>query len=511
MTWAILFWTAALVVGLLAGETLLRVLDWPGSSRDRRWVRVWLAVTVAVCSTCLAAAVATRSWWPLGLALVTYSLGHIVRWRGRYKRTVSTDTLLAQLPDSLDNGSASDPRKSNLGESESGAGVPPEPSGPGPGGNYTPRTPGGRAHDSHEDTTTGSSSSSGPSLGYSAQQDSSENTIDLLLRRQGEGFKIPGSDAIRRKTDEVWLCASKGPGAAKGRSGTPVRRAGTVEGTREIPGGVADPVHFSVTSAPVMAPNSKPVIDVWAHLGEQRAQVLARAKQKAVGRKVRIQDNGPVQVARGTTLTVHVRIAGLTVIPAQQPILWVGEIGNANFRVIVPADAANGSHEGTAIILTGGLAIATVLFDIEVGERVPGALRLQERQQRYKKAFASYAGQDREHVVEIIRGMQKARPSLNVFVDVADLRSGERWQTRLQEEIVNRDVLYLFWSRAASRSKWVEWEWRCALRERSIDFIDPCPLVSPERVPPPPELESLHFNDRWLAMQLTPPRRRRPS
>jgi hypothetical protein len=260
-----------------------------------------------------------------------------------------------------------------------------------------------------------------------------------------------------------------------------------------------------------MAPNSKPVIDVWAHLGEQRAQVLARAKQKAVGRKVRIQDNGPVQVARGTTLTVHVRIAGLTVIPAQQPILWVGEIGNANFRVIVPADAANGSHEGTAIILTGGLAIATVLFDIEVGERVPGALRLQERQQRYKKAFASYAGQDREHVVEIIRGMQKARPSLNVFVDVADLRSGERWQTRLQEEIVNRDVLYLFWSRAASRSKWVEWEWRCALRERSIDFIDPCPLVSPERVPPPPELESLHFNDRWLAMQLTPPRRRRPS
>ena len=272
-----------------------------------------------------------------------------------------------------------------------------------------------------------------------------------------------------------------------------------------------DPVHFSVTSAPVMAPNSKPVIDVWAHLGEQRDQVLARARQQAVGRKVRIHGEGPVAVVRGTTLTVHVRIAGLQVTPPHQPILWVGEIGNASFRVIIPADATHGSYEGTATILTGGLAIATVLFDVEVGERVPGALRLQERQQRYRKAFASYAAEDRARVVEIIRGMEKARPSLNVFVDVADLRSGEHWQTRLQKEIVKRDILYLFWSRAASRSKWVEWEWRCALEKRGINFIDPCPLVSPERVPPPAELTSLHFNDRWLAMQLTPPRRRRPS
>jgi len=287
--------------------------------------------------------------------------------------------------------------------------------------------------------------------------------------------------------------------------------AGKSKGTPAVPAETVDPVHFSVTSAAVMAPDSKPVIDVWAHLGEQRDQVLARAREKAVGRKVRIQGAGPVEVVRGTTLTACVRIAGLQVIPPHQPILWVGEIGNAGFRVIVPADAVKGSHEGTAIILTGGLAIATVPFDIEIGERVPGALRLQERQRRYKKAFASYAGQDRVHVVEIIRGMEKARPSLNVFVDVADLRSGEHWQTRLQEEIVKRDVLYLFWSRAASRSKWVEWEWRCALEKRGINFIDPCPLVSPERVPPPAELTSLHFNDRWLAMQLTPPRRRRPS
>jgi hypothetical protein len=352
---------------------------------------------------------------------------------------------------------------------------------------------------------------SGPSLGYPAEQDSSENIEHMILHEEDQYFDTALSAGARPEPDDVRLPSSDGRRAAQRRSATPAHSETIVEGTPEVPGGTADAVHFSVTSPPVMAPDSKPVIDVWAHLGEQRDQVLARAREKGIGKKVRIQGEGPVAVVRGTTLTVQVRIAGLQVIPAHQPILWVGEIGNASFRVIVPADAANGSHEGTAIILTGGLAIATVLFDVEVGERVPGALRLQERQRRYKKAFASYAGEDREHVVEIIRGMQKVRPSLNIFVDVADLRSGERWQTRLQEEIVKRDVLYLFWSRAASRSKWVEWEWRCALEKRGINFIDPCPLVSPERAPPPAELTSLHFNDRWLAMQLTPPRRRRPS
>jgi hypothetical protein len=60
--------------------------------------------------------------------------------------------------------------------------------------------------------------------------------------------------------------------------------------------------------------------------------------------------------------------------------------------------------------------------------------------------------------------------------------------------------MYLFWSEAASRSQWVEWEWRCGFQERGIDFIDPCPLVSPDSVPPPKELaDQLHFNDWVLA------------
>ena len=63
------------------------------------------------------------------------------------------------------------------------------------------------------------------------------------------------------------------------------------------------------------------------------------------------------------------------------------------------------------------------------------------------------------------------------------------------------DVFYLFWSAHASASKWVEREWRTALRTGGLDFIDPVPLQPPEDAPPPPELAGLHFNDWMLAFR----------
>lgn len=95
--------------------------------------------------------------------------------------------------------------------------------------------------------------------------------------------------------------------------------------------------------------------------------------------------------------------------------------------------------------------------------------------------------------------MLKVAPRLNVVVDVARLRSGENWQTRLKEEILSSDVLYLFWSKFAARSRWVKWEWRCALKERGIEFIDPVPLVPPDMARPPRQLTAKHFNDWVLA------------
>ena len=63
--------------------------------------------------------------------------------------------------------------------------------------------------------------------------------------------------------------------------------------------------------------------------------------------------------------------------------------------------------------------------------------------------------------------------------------------------------LYLFWSRAARASKWVDLEWRIALDRNGLGRIDPVPLESPDLAPPPSELAALHFND-WMLAYLRP-------
>jgi hypothetical protein len=98
-----------------------------------------------------------------------------------------------------------------------------------------------------------------------------------------------------------------------------------------------------------------------------------------------------------------------------------------------------------------------------------------------------------------IQGIQKVAPNINVDLDVVTLRSGQYWEKELWKLIPSKDVFYLFWSRNAAKSGWVEKEWKCALETRGIDFIDPIPLETPEQVPPPPELSSKHFNDWVLA------------
>jgi hypothetical protein len=45
---------------------------------------------------------------------------------------------------------------------------------------------------------------------------------------------------------------------------------------------------------------------------------------------------------------------------------------------------------------------------------------------------------------------------------------------------VNRDIFWLFWSRAARKSPWIDWEWRTALATKSIAGIQPHPWNHPK-------------------------------
>jgi hypothetical protein len=272
-----------------------------------------------------------------------------------------------------------------------------------------------------------------------------------------------------------------------------------IDNVPEVPTNVVDKVHFSVTSQTHVRPGDSFVIDIWAHLEKQRKEVVRRAQRAFPGSKSQIRTKGPVKVARGTVLTVRLRISDLTVEEYEDTVLWEGEIGNAQFAISVPQNVSKGKKTGLATIHANGMQIARIYFIIEVGKKTSHTKSLRTKQRKIRKAFASYASDDRKSVLARVQGMEKINPKLEVFVDSVSLQSGQYWGKELWKVIPKQDVFYLFWSRSAARSEWVEKEWRCALKTRGLDFIDPVPLESPEEAPPPPELASKHFNDWMLA------------
>jgi TIR domain len=83
---------------------------------------------------------------------------------------------------------------------------------------------------------------------------------------------------------------------------------------------------------------------------------------------------------------------------------------------------------------------------------------------------------------------------------VLNLEPGERWERSLYRHIDESDIVLLFWSKAAKKSKWVRKEVRYALERKHGNEFAP-PEIGPVLIEGPPvprpwkELAYLHFND----------------
>jgi hypothetical protein len=270
--------------------------------------------------------------------------------------------------------------------------------------------------------------------------------------------------------------------------------------TAEIPGSISDSdsIQLSVSAPRTVTPGRSFILDVWAHFESELPEIYRRATAAQREEATFLKSKGPVRIQRDTTLNVELDIPEFDV-QQTDTIYWSGKIGNCTFPVKVPDAIEFGFYLGVARFYVGQLLIAKLNFDVEVDEQQKEPADLTTRMQKIRTAFASYASDDRNRVLGRIQGMLKLLPDLDIFLDVASLRSGENWENRLVNEIKVRDIFYLFWSDAASKSTWVEKEWRTALSTRGLSFIDPVPLESPDKVPPPRELASLHFNEWTLS------------
>jgi len=206
-------------------------------------------------------------------------------------------------------------------------------------------------------------------------------------------------------------------------------------------------------------------------------------------------------IERLSVLAVQIYSAELDIPQPVKPLTWNGQEVVESFECVLKASAAvHFKASGTAVITLNGLLIASVDFSLKIGTALNDEPRtaLMQTAHRPRTAFASYASTDRLEVLRSVQGIRKGAPDLDIFLDVDKLRSGEDWQSKLYACIATSDIMYLFWSKSAAKSKWVKREWRFALSKKGVDFIDPFPLDSPQLAPPPKELGKLHFNDRYL-------------
>jgi hypothetical protein len=239
-------------------------------------------------------------------------------------------------------------------------------------------------------------------------------------------------------------------------------------------------------------------LDIWAFLPNQYSSVIAIACES--GRSVNAGRKVGVSIPRGEILTITIAIDGLDIRDPVDTLVWDGVPTNTSFIIHVPMNAKRDLFAGTAVIGYQGLAIGKLVFLISVSDRVMSEYSDCSAHSLYpKSAFASYASDNRDEVLSRIQGMKKVAPDLDVFLDVFSLRSGDNWQEKLERHVPTKDTFYLFWSRAAARSEWVEREWRLALSRRGLSYIDPVPLEEPDTVPPPKELNVLHFSNGYLA------------
>lgn len=203
----------------------------------------------------------------------------------------------------------------------------------------------------------------------------------------------------------------------------------------------------------------------------------------------------------GTDVAVTVSGRGLEVSPATRSFVWKGNRILLEFDVLV----GDSARAGTTCVLkydvaVAGMLVTTIRCDLAItAER--GLGRLAERPSSVPRtAFASYASQDRDRVADRVAALS-AVAKMDVFLDHLSLVAGERWQERLNSEILSREVFLLFWSPNARASQWVEWEWKTALRERGLEVILPQPLESVDLAPVPAELAELHFGDHHLLLR----------
>jgi hypothetical protein len=272
--------------------------------------------------------------------------------------------------------------------------------------------------------------------------------------------------------------------------------------------GESDEVQCTVFAPPKASPGDSFLVQVFAHLATQIMQVANMAEAADADAKQRDSVELDEPIERGQEIVFELTMRGLDVQePTTMRLVWKGKPKSVKFDVTVPDDCQPKSVTGTVDVYYLNVPIGNLRFKLDIvprGEIEAAAERPSFPEQkftRYRYAFISYASEDRAEVLRRVQVLPLVR--IDYFQDITSLDPGDRWAKELYKEIDKSDVFFLFWSRAARASEWVEKEVLYAIErkrgdEEAAPDIKPVMLEGPPPVEPPERLRSLHFNDKIL-------------
>jgi hypothetical protein len=193
-----------------------------------------------------------------------------------------------------------------------------------------------------------------------------------------------------------------------------------------------------------------------------------------------------------TSVTVKFSARGLIIDPAEQTFVWNGGSSLLEFDVTVPADLPESIIPLKFDVAIEGIVVARLRLDLEITTRAIAGENATTTTEPAKTAFASYSSKDRLRVLDRLAAV-KISAGIDFFLDCLDLHPGEEWKPRLDNEIRQRELFLLFWSKNASQSKWVTWELETALKEKGEHALQLHPLDP--NINPPAGLEKYHMSD----------------
>jgi hypothetical protein len=266
------------------------------------------------------------------------------------------------------------------------------------------------------------------------------------------------------------------------------RSPSNASGARPAP--AAPGVTCTVMAPPFHGADGAALVQVWLHTEEQATDASTQAAHfdPAASRRASMV---LAAVQSGTELTVGVTVGNLIVRALTTRATWRGEALPLVFRVEAPRGAQPAIQIARVDVAASGAPLATVNVRLQFDPgSIPSAAPVGPVVPPIRTAFLSYAASDRDEVAR--RAALLRTFGAETFFDPGSIRPGEHWEESIRRAIDRADAFMLFWSEAASRSAFVEREWRYALAAKGLSFIVPIALDTP-MPPPPAELASLHF------------------